>query len=168
MRGWALAASGLTEGIDQLRQGLTAWQATGSMTYVTYYLGLLADALSQHGRRDEAERVLDQALALVEQTDERLYESELWRLRGEFLIRHAADSPTMPEQAEARFRRAFSLAKAQEARSLQLRAALALRRLQWRFQLPSDAAQLLAEVRATFTKGFETPDLLETDAQCNT
>src|SRR5262249_11678963 len=82
--GWGLTVCGeIDEGISRLRQGLADWAATGSVTYQTYYLGLLAEALSAQGQPQEAERALKEALALVQQTGERLYEAELYRLRGE-------------------------------------------------------------------------------------
>src|SRR5438445_3875115 len=71
MGGWALAAAGdADEGVGRLRQGLRDWQATGSVTYRTYYLGLLAEVLGGRGQAEEGGRVLEEALALVRQTGE--------------------------------------------------------------------------------------------------
>jgi len=150
MTGWALAAAGhADEGIARLRQGLTAWRETGSVTYRSYYLGLLAEVLAARGRVVEAGRVLEEALDLARQTREGLYEAELYRLRGELL----------PDRAAADFAQALALAARQGARSLELRAARSLARR-------GDPAGLhrLAEVVATFSEGHDTPDLRDAGA----
>src|SRR5262245_54619294 len=80
MTGWSTVAMGdAEEGIRQLRQGLLDWQATGSATYRTYYLALLAETLAGVGQLAEAFSVLDEALLLVEKSDERFFEAELHR-----------------------------------------------------------------------------------------
>ncbi|MGL4552131.1 MAG: hypothetical protein ACRC33_13200, partial [Gemmataceae bacterium] len=132
MSGWALAAGGDDEGVGRLRQGLLDWQATGSGTYRTYYLGLLAEALAGRGRADEAGPFLDEALALARATSEGLYEAELHRLRGERVP---------PEEAEAEFRAALALARRQGARSFELRAAESLAGLLRRLGRAGEAAQ---------------------------
>jgi predicted ATPase len=143
--GWA---RGGDDGLAELRRGLDDWAATGSVTYRTWYLGLLAEALAARGQAAEAQRVLDEALALAERTDERLYEAELHRLRGEALL-----SAGEPGSEEA-FVRALAVARRQEAKSLALRAAISLARRCGR----RDA---LAEALAAFTEGFDTTDLIE-------
>jgi len=129
--GWALAASGETaEGIARLRQGLLDWQATNSVTYRTYFLGLFAEALGEAGQQDEAHRVLDEALALVTETSEAFHESELHRQRGELFLReHGELASAAAKAAESSFRRALDLARAQGARSLESRAAASLAQL---------------------------------------
>src|SRR5205823_3607800 len=68
MGGWAQVASGETEaGTARLRQGLRDWLATGSFTYHTYYLGLLAEVVWQHGEAEEAMSLVEEALTLVQQ-----------------------------------------------------------------------------------------------------
>ncbi len=84
LSGWALAKSGAPgEGLARLRQGLNDWRATGSVTYETYYLGLLADVLAEQGERDAAAHALDEALRLAAQTGEGFVLSELHRQQGE-------------------------------------------------------------------------------------
>jgi predicted ATPase len=125
LRGWALAKQGqATEGIDMIRQGLRDWRATGSVTYETHFLGLLAEVLIEQGQFEEGQRVLDEALALVQKTDERFYEPELHRLRGAI----AAGREDL-ERAEKDYRQALELARSQRAKSLELRAAADLERL---------------------------------------
>jgi predicted ATPase len=157
LAGWARAAGGAAdEGVDRLRRGLADWQATGSVTYRTYYLGLLAEALGWQGRTGEGVRVLDEALALVRQTDERLCEAELHRLRGELLLRG-----TEAAQAGEEFRLALEVARRSAAKSLELRAAMSLVRLGRRLGHPEEGQRLLAATLGGFTEGFETPDLQE-------
>ena len=130
MLGWAAAASGaneahggkwrgaISDGPAVLDRGSEAWHATGSLTYRTYSLTLLADALRRCGRPQEALAVLDKAERAMEETAERLCEPELHRLRGELL------SDSRPDVAEKAFRAAIAAAESQRARALQLRAAI--------------------------------------------
>jgi predicted ATPase len=163
MRGWALAEEGAAaEGIAQMREGLSAWEATGSVTYRTYYLALLAETLGKRGETGEALRVLAEALDLAHGTGERLYEAELHRLRGEFL--RAGGEPPPAREAEECFRRALAVARRQGTRSLELRAAMSLARLSRERGDETEARALLAEVLAAFTEGWDTPDLREAKA----
>jgi len=156
LRGWSLAVEGkATEGVVELREGLAAWAATGSETYRTYYLGLLAESLGRAGSPGEGLAALDEALALVERTGERLYEAELYRLRGELLLEK--HGPQTREEAVSSFRRASQVAHQQSARSLELRAAMSLVRL-------TGERQGLAELYGSFSEGLETPDLREARA----
>jgi predicted ATPase len=156
LRGWAVAEAGSpAEGAAQLREGLDAWAATGSVTYRTYYLALLAEALAGDGRAAEGLPLLEEALELVERTSERLFEAELYRLRGELL------RPTDEAAAEACFRQAHAVARRQGARSLEVRAATSLARQARDRGRPAKARRLLADTLGTFTEGFDTPDLRE-------
>jgi predicted ATPase len=158
MSGWALAAGGVAdEGVARLRRGLRDWQATSSLTYRTYYLGLLAEVLAGQGQVAEAGRVLEEALALARRTGEGLYEAELLRLRGELLLR----GPGEPAAAEAHFRQALEVARQQGAKSLELRAAISLARPGRPLGAPGEARARLAETYGWFTEGLQTPDLQE-------
>ncbi len=160
MRGWALAVSGsVTEGVGLLREGLAAWQATGSVTYQTYYLALLAEALGQQGRWEEARQALDEALALAQRTSEGLYEAELHRLQGECLLRLGE----MPGVVEDCLREALTVAQRQGAKSLELRAALSLARLLRQQGRGAQGRQILAAVHGGFTEGHDSLDLQEAD-----
>jgi predicted ATPase len=164
MRGWTLAEQGARpDGISQLRQGLDAWEATGSETYRTYYLALLAETLGQAGQIEESLGVLAKAQALAERTGERFHEAELQRLQGEFLLRREGIEGAGPE-AEAGFQRALAVARAQQAKSFELRAGMSLARLYRRQGRSAEARPLLAEVYARFTEGFETRDLQDAKA----
>ena len=164
LSGWARAALGEPDGHEQLRRGLFEWQATDSVTYQTYYLGLLAEVLGNHGQVNESLRSLDEALSLVQQTRESLVEPELHRLRGEVYLR--ADQPSRKERetrAESEFRRAMQLAQSQEATSLELRAATSLARL-LRERDPAAAREPLREAFDKFSEGHDTQDLQDAGA----
>jgi predicted ATPase len=159
--GWVLAEQGAgASGIAQLRQGLTAWAATGAGTYRTYYLALLAEALGREGIIEEGLSVLGEAVALMHSKGESFHGAELHRLRGEFLQRRGADEDAGRE-AEARFRQAIALARRQQAKSLELRAALSLTRLYQKQGRQAEARPALAECYGWFTEGFDTADLQE-------
>ena len=122
-----LAADGqLAEGIEQLRRGLLAWQATGSITYRTYYLGLLAEALNRANQTAEAAQLLDEAIPLVDHTGEGLWAPELHRLRGAILLDQSGNDHAATEAAHAELLAARDLARAQHSRSLERRAEAAI------------------------------------------
>jgi predicted ATPase len=173
IRGWAVADGGDRQGIDLLRQGLASWQATGSVTYLTYFLALLADAEARHGQVREARTVVDEALTVAHRTSETFFEAELLRMRGELLLREAVagsgDAPTpIPNaaavEAENCYRQAMATARRQQARSLELRAATSLARLLRDRGRPAEGRQLLAEACAGFSEGRDTRDLLAAEA----
>jgi predicted ATPase len=164
MRGWALAKQGAYDaGIAMLRQGLADWLATGAETHRTYFLGLLAEVLGEGGRIDEALEVLAEALALVRGTGTVFHEAELHRLQGEFLLQKEP-AKIASREAEACFLRAASIARRQQAKSLELRAATSLTRLYQSQNRQAEALPILAACYAWFTEGFETRDLQEAEA----
>jgi predicted ATPase len=157
--GWALAMLGdAAEGVAQIRQGLAASQGVGPELMRPCWLALLAEAYSQAGQPEGGLEVLDDALPLVATTGARWWEAELYRLKGELLLH--LPSPDV-QQAEVCFQQALDVARSQQAKALELRAALSLSRL-WQQQGKRDkATKLLAEVYSWFTEGFDTPDLQE-------
>jgi predicted ATPase len=162
--GWALAEQGAgASGIAQMRQGLTAWTATGGETQRTYFLALLAEALGRGGQIEEGLGVLAEALALMHSTGEGFHGAELHRLQGEFLLRQEAAEVTYRE-AEACFRRALTIARRQQAKALELRTAMSLTRLYQKQDRQAEARPMLAECYDWFTEGFDTPDLQEAKA----
>jgi predicted ATPase len=162
LRGWALAVSGhVGEGIAQIQQGLAAFRATGASRARPEHLALLAEASAQVGKTAEGLEALAEALTTVATSGVPWWEAELYRLRGELLLQHAV---ARPEEAEACFQQALAVARRQQAKSLELRAAMSLARL-WQGQgKRSEAHQLLAEVYGWFTEGFDTADLQEAKA----
>jgi predicted ATPase len=155
--GWVLAIQGHSEaGIRQLRQGMAAWDATGTQWPSPVYLSWLAEALGYGGQADEGLHRLAEAVAVVDTTGERWWEAELHRLTGELLLRQAV--PDIP-QAEACWHRALAVARHQQAKSWELRAALSLSRLWQQQGKRDDAYELLAPIYNWFTEGFDTDDL---------
>ena len=131
LRGWALAMQGQgEEGMAQVRQGITAYRATGAALLVPYYCTVLADVSAHLGHPADGLQALAEAHTLVEQHEERWWEAEIYRLRGVLLLRQ----PGTPQaEAETWLQRALDVARRQEAKSLELRAAMSLARL-WQQQ----------------------------------
>ena len=160
MAGWALASGRTpTDGIEQIRGGLAAFEATGATANRTYYLALLAEACSDAGQTDEGLRLLEIALATAKISAERWWEAELHRLRGELVLRDG--KPEAERLAEEHFYQGLDVARNQRARSLELRSALSLTRLWRRTGQHRQDNTLLARVYGSFTEGFDTPDLRE-------
>jgi predicted ATPase len=140
-------------GAAEIREGLTEWQAQGSELGRSYFLALLSDVLSAAGRSDEALAALDRADELSTATGEGFWRPEILRLRGDLNLR-AGD----PAGAEAAYRTALDVARGQQARSHELRAATSLARLSAARGDPAAARELLAPVLARFSEGLDTPD----------
>ena len=144
----------------QLISVLAAWQAIGSKLWRPYFLALLAEACAKAGQVKEELTVLAEALAAVDNTGERFYEAELYRLKGECLLRQVAN-PSSSQEAEACFQQALTVARRQEAKSLELRAAMSLSHLWQRQGKRAEAYDLLVPIYGWFTEGFDTADLQE-------
>ena len=159
LHGWALAMQGQGEaGLAEMRQGLAADLATGSKLWQPYVLGLLAEAYGAGGHPDEGLTALAEALAVMDTTELRYYAAELYRLKGALLLQQAVPDAA---QAEACFHQALDIARQQQAKSWELRAATSLARL-WQSQgKRQEAYDLLAPVYHWFTEGFDTADLQE-------
>jgi predicted ATPase len=162
LRGWALAMQGQgEEGLSQVRQGIAAYRATEAPLLVAYYCTLLAEVSAYLGHPDDGLQALAEAHTLVEQHEERWWEAEVCRLRGVLLLQQPA---TPQAEAETWLQRALDVARCQEAKSLELRAAMSLSRL-WQQQGKQHAAyDLLAPIYAWFTEGFDTADLQDARA----
>ena len=141
-------------------KGFSAFRATGAGVRVHYYLGILADAYTQLGRHAEARQALDEGLAIAVKSDDRFFEAELHRLKGELLLIAPGDAVA----AEACFRQAIEIARSQYSRAWELRAAMSLARLRQRQGRGDEGCAELAAVYGTFTEGFTTPDLIDATA----
>ncbi len=140
--------------IARLRESIAEFKATGARIRLPYYQGLLARVCGRAGQIEEGLAAIDEGMAEARAHNERWWDAELQRLRGE-LLAGGADT----HQAEAAFLRAIETARTQQARMLELRATTSLARL-WHAQRRSaDARNLLAEQYNWFTEGFDTPDL---------
>jgi predicted ATPase len=159
LRGWALAMQGQQEeGIAQMHQGLTALRATGTEVNLTYYLALLAEVYGQRGQTDEGLCIVAEALTGVQSGRECWWEAELQRLRGKLLLVQA-DTKQQIAEAEQCFQQALAIARHQQAKALELRAAMSLSRLWQAHGKHTAARQILAEIYNWFTEGFDTADL---------
>ncbi len=149
-----------------MRQGLAAARATGVELGRPADLAQLAAACGKAGQTEEGLTVLAEALAVVDETGERVYEAELYRLKGELTLAQSSvqSLESRVKEAEACFLKAIEIARRQQAKSLELRATMSLARL-WRQQgKQKDAHQMLAEIYGWFTEGFDTADLQEAKA----
>jgi predicted ATPase len=142
-------------------QWLMRAAGTGNQAGAPWILGNLADLQLRAKRLDVADQVLAGALAVAEQTGQHLYDAELHRLKGDLAL---ARERTQAAEAEESFQRALELAVAQEAKSLELRAAASLARLRRDESRRDEARELLAPVYAWFTEGFGTRDLVDAKA----
>jgi predicted ATPase len=159
LRGWTRAEQGQAEeGRAQIAAGLEAWRTTGAAVQRPYYLALLAEAYGQSKQAEEALEVLAEALTLVAKTGEGWWEAELYRLRGEFLLLQEGKRQTF-EEVESCFQQARAVARRQQAKSLELRAAMSLARLWQQQGKRQEAYDLLAPIYGWFTEGFDTADL---------
>jgi class 3 adenylate cyclase/predicted ATPase len=162
LRGWALALQEQSEaGLAQLRQGLAAYRATGAALWVPYLCTMLADVADRLGHPADGLQALAEAYTLVEQHEERYWEAEVCRLRGVVLLRQTG---TPQGEAETWLRQALDVARRQEAKSLELRAAMSLGRLWQQQGKRIEARELLAPIYGWFTEGFDTADLEEAKA----
>ena len=157
-------------------QGLEALQATGAVLRRPYYLAVLAEVYGRQQQAREGLTLLTAALEVVHKNAERIHEAELYRLKGELLLQQWQGSgftvpvaspqpltlsPPVEVEAEACFLKALEVARHQQARSWELRAAISLARL-WRQQgKRQEACALLAPIYDWFTEGFDTADLQE-------
>ncbi|MGE0825075.1 MAG: AAA family ATPase [Candidatus Binatia bacterium] len=162
-QGWTMAKQGQTvEGIAQLRQGLSDHQKREEALGRPYDLALLAQAHQRRGEGKEALATLTEAFATVARTGERVYEAELYRLKGEFTLQSKVQSLRWRvKSAEECFLKAIDIARTQQAKSWELRATISLARL-WRSQgRRTEAHQWLAKIYHWFIEGFDTKDLQE-------
>jgi predicted ATPase len=162
MQGWALVAQGQDEeGLAQMRHGLAALRATGAALRLPYYLALLAEACGRTGQAVEGLALLAEALAQAHNSRESWMEAELHRLKGELLLSLSADHQA---EAEGCLHQALTVARRQQAKALELRAATSLSRLWQQQGKQTEAHQLLAQIYGWFTEGFDTPDLQDAKA----
>ena len=159
VQGWVGVESGEVEdGMAEIHKGLTALRATGSSLRLPYYRSLLAAAFDKTGQAAEGLRALDEAFTDVQQTGERWVEAELHRLKGELLLQKPSDNSA---EAETCFQKALDIARQQQAKSWELRAATSLARLRQSQGRCQEAYDQLAPVYGWFTEGFDTADLQE-------
>ncbi len=165
LRGWAIAEQGRNEaGIALIQEGLAASRATGTELYRPYFLCLLAEACMETGRLDDGLSASTEALPAADEHENRVYEAEMHRLKGELLLMQD-DSSTA--EAQNCFHRAVEIVRKQSAKSPGLRATLSLARLLVKQGRRDEARAMLAEIYCWFTEGFDTADLKDAHALPN-
>jgi predicted ATPase len=158
-RGWLLSLIGKpADGVPEIISGIGAWRSTGATMCVPFYSSCLAKAYAQLSRFEEARNVVDEAMTTIETTEERWFEAEIRRAAGEIALK------SQDVGAEVHFELALTVARAQQAKSWELRAAMSIVRL-WRDQgKRKEALELLAPIHGWFSEGFDTRDLKEAKA----
>lgn len=142
----------------ELTAAVSAYEDTGSQIFLPYWLALAAQARRRSGETEEALSLLARALEVSEANDERWWEAELWRIRGELLLEGC---PRQAPEAESCFQRALATATQQAARALEVRAAVSLARLWRTHHRAGDVKELLARVRASQHGVADTGDAAE-------
>ncbi|MDA2919106.1 TOMM system kinase/cyclase fusion protein [Desulfobacterota bacterium AH_259_B03_O07] len=158
IHGWASAERGQAKkAIEQMHQGLADLQSTGAQRSLPYYLSLLAEAYFKADRAEEGLSLLTEALSFIDEKSERWWEAELYRLKGELLLKLNDTEPGIEES----FRKAIEIARRQSAKSLELRAVMSLSRFLHKHGKNDEAIKVLSEIYGWFTEGFDTADLKE-------
>jgi adenylate cyclase len=161
-QGWALTMMGQrAAGIEMLQQGMERAASTGTETFQIAFWALLGEATGEAGEPAKALTILAEAQAALARTSECFYEAEVYRLMGVFQLLTSTEGLA---EAEAHLRQALEIARRQQARSLELRAATDLARLWQRQGQYTEAYELLAPIYHWFTEGFETGDLQDAKA----
>jgi predicted ATPase/class 3 adenylate cyclase len=154
-RGWSKVEAGnAAEGISLLRSGSSAYNSTDAKTRISYHIALLAKACEIAGQYEEAWLALDEALQIAEKLGERWFTSELYRHKGQLVLRQGNS-----RSAEDLYRHALEIARKQEAKLWELRAAVSLARLRRDQGRRAEARDHLASVYGWFSEGVDTQDL---------
>ena len=163
--GWSLVFMGKKdEGIIRLQEGLDNWRAK-DLIFVPYFLGLKAEALAALGQVDEGIGTLARAIEVSENGNQRFYLAELYRFKGELVLKLSKDNYT---DAEACFRQAVGIARDQQAKSLELRIIMSLSRMGRQQGTGDGTYKELMEIYGWFSEGFNTHDLHEAKTLADT
>jgi predicted ATPase len=159
VQGCVLARTGkAADAVQMITSSITALRSTGSTLWMPLHMSYLARAYAALGRFDDAWRCIGEAVTAAETTNERWHEADIYRIAGDIAL-------LLPEpdfaKAEAYFERALAVARAQQAKSWELRAAMSMARLWCDQDNRHDARDLLAPIYGWFTEGFDTCDLKE-------
>ena len=164
-RGRALTAEGQHEqGLSLIQQGLEAYRTSGAISRLTHLLAILAESQAHAGQLQMARASLEEALTLAEGSGEPWIKAELYRLKGEFLLNADEGWGAEVVASESCFKNAINIARNQQAKSWELRAATSLAQLWLSQGRHQDAYDLLAPIYDWFTEGFDTSDLIDAKA----
>jgi class 3 adenylate cyclase/predicted ATPase/tRNA A37 threonylcarbamoyladenosine biosynthesis protein TsaE len=166
MRGCLFTLTGKgSNAVHIFTSGIAAFQSTGATAFMPLFLSYLAAAHAESGQIDDAWSCIGEAATVVETTKERWWEAEVHRTAGEIAL--MAPEPNTA-RAQAYFERALKVARGQQAKSLELRAAMTMARLLRDQGKAVEARDLLAPVYGWFTEGFDTVDLKQAKALLDT
>ena len=174
-QGWALWEQGHHKsGIDLFQKGLSLFRSVALPVWMPFYLGLLAELYGKDGQAEAGLSILAEAFEVSSKKGARWYEAELYRLKGELTLNQCGVrgsefdlpspqplTPSTQAEAEACFLKAIEVARKQQAKSWELRAATSLARLWQQQGKRAEAHKLLSEIYHWFTEGFDTKDLQE-------
>jgi predicted ATPase len=166
-RGHALAHQRpATKGIALMREGLDAQFAGGASLFRQLFLSYLAEAYATARQFDEGLTAVAEAFVWMERTGERFQAAELYRQKGDLLLRRASVEvpPDIEAEAEQCYRKSIDIARQQEARLYELKAATSLSRLWSKQGRKAEARKTLADTCGWFTEGFDTADLKDAKA----
>jgi class 3 adenylate cyclase/predicted ATPase len=162
LQGMVLTHLGKPEhGISRMRQALDALLAAGSRLGMPIFLAFTAEARGTLGESEAGLQLIADAMKLVNETGERVYEAYVYRVKGDLLLTSSAENDAKAEQC---FHEAIDVACRQKAKSLELEAATSLARLWQKQGKQEEAHRMLSEIYGWFTEGFETRDLKEAKA----
>ncbi|HKY06828.1 MAG TPA: hypothetical protein VJQ55_01235, partial [Candidatus Binatia bacterium] len=145
------------EGLLRLADGVQQWRSTGAQLGLPVYLALMAEAFMMNGSLKRASDCLDEAFSVSATNNDCHYDAELYRLQGELALTETRDVGR--NNPEPTFRRAIKVARAQKAKTLELRATVSLCRLLFKQGKDKQARDNLQAIYSRFTEGFDTPDL---------
>jgi tetratricopeptide (TPR) repeat protein len=162
VHGCALAEMGqFNRAIDEMEAGIGTLRNIGGAPRLDYYTAILAQTYAKIGLTEKALKMLNESLAHIERTGEKVDQAEMFRLRGELLLML---DPASTAEAENCFRLALEVASTQEAKWWELRATMSLARLLRDSDRSDEARIMLSEIYNWFTEGFDLPDLIEAKA----
>jgi class 3 adenylate cyclase/predicted ATPase len=162
LQSWARAnVPQSAEQLPSMHEGMAIYRATDAAMWLPYFLTLLAETYGATGQPDAGLRLLDEAHTIMDNTQERFYKAEVHRVQGELVLAQAANQHAL---AETCFQQALDIARHQQARSWELRAAMSLARLWQQQGKCAEARQLLAPIYGWFAEGLDTADLQEAKA----
>jgi predicted ATPase len=163
VKGWALCRRGeITEGLGYFHEGLKNWQARGAQSVVPAILLRQAECYESAGQIDKALASVEEGLAVSDRIEDRLYYADLYRLKGELLLKDKKSGQVEGfSEVEKCILKAIDVSRHQKAKSYELRSVISLYRLRQKQGKAKLAHAILKKIYGWFTEGFASPDLRE-------